>query len=81
MIARMLDSVPAPVPADERVPASHLIAALGATGVSQSELARRVGLTVVTVNRWARGKTVFSRSRWIAVLSVLGLPKDWEPKA
>lgn len=79
MIALMLDALPPPVPSDERVPPAHLIAALRAVGVSQSELARRLGLTVVSVNRWVKAKATFSRSRWIAVLSVLGLPAGWQP--
>lgn len=77
----MLDSVPAPMSADDRVPARRLEAALAFTGMSQSELARRLGLTVVAVNRWCRGKAPISQSRWIAVASVLGLPADWTPPA
>ena len=75
----MLDLVPAPLHPEDRVPAVRLVAALAASGMSQSELARRLGLTVVAVNRWCRGKAPISASRWIACASVMGLPADWEP--
>jgi transcriptional regulator with XRE-family HTH domain len=75
----MLDFVPMPIAAEDRVPAHRLNEALRVTGMSQSELARRLGLTVVAVNRWCRGKAPVSQSRWIAVASVLGLPSDWQP--
>lgn len=79
MLLRMLDIVPAPMPPEERVPAARLNAALAASGMSQSELARRLGLTVVAVNRWCRGKAPISTSRWIAAASVMGLSADWQP--
>lgn len=75
----MLLTMPMPMSPEDRVPAAKLEAALRVTGQSQSELARRLGLTVVAVNRWCRGKAPISQSRWIAVASVLGLAADWEP--
>jgi len=79
MLMAMLDLVPAPLPPEDRVPAARLVAALASTGMSQSELARRLGLTVVAVNRWCRGKAPISTSRWIAAAAVMGLPSDWQP--
>jgi transcriptional regulator with XRE-family HTH domain len=77
---RMLDiAVPPPLAPEDRVPADRLVAALGEVRMSQSELARRLGLTVVAVNRWCRGKAPISTSRWIAIASVLGLPVSWQP--
>lgn len=76
----MLDALaPQSIPPDERVPASLLNAALDEAGVSQTTLSKRLGVTLVTVNRWARGKTPISTSRWIAIKSALGLPPGWQP--
>lgn len=62
-----------------RYPAEHLVAALDAAGVSQSELARRLWTTQGTVNRWCRGKAPITRLVWLACLHALGLPVEWEP--
>jgi transcriptional regulator with XRE-family HTH domain len=67
------------VPPEFTEPGSRVIAALAATGVSQAELARRLGLNQTTVNRWCRGHAVVSRMAWLAVTQALGLPADWQP--
>lgn len=71
--------VPPPLAPEDRVPAGRLLAALDVTRMTQTELAKRLGLTVVAVNRWCRGKAPISTSRWIAIASVLGLPATWQP--
>lgn len=71
--------VPAPLAPEDRVPSARLLAALAAVGMTQTELAKRLGLTVVAVNRWCRGRSPISMSRWIAAASVMGLPADWQP--
>lgn len=67
------------VPEDLAIDAAWLEAALAKSGVSASALARRLGADVGTVSRWRRGVSTLSRTKWIAVLSVLGLPLSWEP--
>lgn len=70
---------PGPVPPAKVVDRGVLIAALEATGVSQSELARRLGGAFSTVNKWVNGKAALSRARWMEVTQHLGLPLDWKP--
>jgi transcriptional regulator with XRE-family HTH domain len=62
----------------------RLLAALEITGASQSDVARKMNLAgertaVTTVNRWCRGKAVMSEATLRYVLTVLGLPADWQP--
>lgn len=71
--------MPPPIAPEERVPAAMLLAALEATKTTQSALSRRLGMSTVSVNRWATGKTPISHSRWLSVLSALKLPADWKP--
>ena len=68
-----------PVPKESQVAGSRLDAVLIATGVSGVDLAARLDVTPETVSRWRLGKLTLSRSRWVAVLAVLGLPLDWRP--
>lgn len=68
-----------PVPKDSQVPGARIDAVLIATGVSGVDLAARLDVTPETVSRWRLGKLTLSRSRWVAVLAVLGLPLDWRP--
>lgn len=75
----MLVAVATPIPETSHADGADVLAAITITGVSQSELARRLGVTVVSVNRWCRGKTGLNTSRWLHVLQALGLPKDWKP--
>ncbi|MBI1949348.1 MAG: helix-turn-helix transcriptional regulator [Deltaproteobacteria bacterium] len=70
-----------PVPKESQVSGSQLDAVLIATGVSGVDLAARLDVTPETVSRWRLGKLTLSRSRWVAVLAVLGLPLDWRPAA
>lgn len=79
MLLRMIDFMPAPMQPDDQVPTMRLNGALAASGVSQSELARRLGVTQGTVNRWCRGKAPISVRSWIAAAAVMGLSPDWEP--
>jgi transcriptional regulator with XRE-family HTH domain len=67
------------VPDDLTVEPIELEEAMAVAGVHASALARRLRVDVGTVSRWRLGKTVLSRSRFVAVLAVLGLPLDWEP--
>ena len=69
------------VPDDLLVAPDALEAALRATGVNGSALARRLHVDVGTVSRWRTGKSQLSRARFVAVLAVLGLPLDWRPPA
>jgi transcriptional regulator with XRE-family HTH domain len=80
MLMGMLDLVPAPLAPEDQVPAVRLTGALEASGMSQSELARRLGVTQGTVNRWCRGKAPISMRSWIAAAAVMGLPASWEPR-
>jgi transcriptional regulator with XRE-family HTH domain len=57
-----------------------LEAALVAKDVSASSLARKMGVEVGTVSRWRRGVVPLSKSRWVAVLGVLGLPMGFSPR-
>lgn len=66
-----------PVPKESRVPGVRIDAVLVAAGVTASELAARLDVTPETVSRWRLGKLTLSRSRWVAILAVLGLPLDW----
>lgn len=75
----MLATLPPPVPPEDQVPKEHLKAALDARGMRQTQLADRLELTPLTVNRWLHGRAAFSKSRWKAALLVLGLPPDWKP--
>lgn len=66
-----------PVPKESQVPGARVDAVLAHVGVSASELAARLDVTPETVSRWRLGKLTLSRSRWVAILAVLGLPLDW----
>lgn len=70
---------PTPFAPERVVPPEWVEAALAASGVSQSEVARRLEVTQGTVNRWARGKAPVSWSRWLAILAALDLPQRWTP--
>jgi transcriptional regulator with XRE-family HTH domain len=59
----------------------RLAAALLETKVGQSELARRIGVTQQTMNRWCRGHLPISRGRFLECLEALGLGLSWEPSA
>lgn len=56
---------------------TRLLAAIEHAGSNQSELARKLDVSVTTVHRWCSGASALSASRWIAVATVLGLPVDW----
>ena len=64
---------------EDKVPAERLVAALTATKVSQSELARRMGAAAGTINRYANNKLDISPRTWLAISQALGLPADWQP--
>lgn len=68
-----------PVPKDTQVPGARVDAALKHAGVTAAELAARLDVTPETVSRWRLGRLTLSRSRWVAILAVLGLPLDWMP--
>lgn len=70
-----------PIPKEERVKGARVDAALAHANVTAADLAARLHVTPETVSRWRRGVLTLSRSRWIAVLAVLGLPLTWEPAA
>lgn len=70
-----------PVPKESQVPGAGIDAVLSHVGVSAAELAARLDVTPETVSRWRLGKLTLSRSRWVAILAVLGLPLDWRPSA
>jgi transcriptional regulator with XRE-family HTH domain len=78
MLCGMHLEVP-PTPPESREDAARVIAALAAAGVSQAELARRLGLNQTTVNRWCKGVAPVSRMAWLAMTQALGLPATWEP--
>jgi len=64
---------------------SVLVAALEMTGVSQAELVRKLNLegqktAPTTVNRWVRGKVTMGEAMLRYVLTLLGLPADWQPE-
>lgn len=67
------------VPPDQVIPPLWLEAALAARRITASQLARMLAVEVGTVSRWRRGEQKIARSRWIAVLAVLGLPADFKP--
>jgi hypothetical protein len=61
----------------------RLVAAMQAAGVSQSELHRRLvdldeRTSLATVNRWCNGKYAISEVTLRGILTVLGLPADWQ---
>jgi transcriptional regulator with XRE-family HTH domain len=69
-----------PVPKDETISPRHLDAALLQPGApTAADLAERIGVDVGTLSRWRRGVAPLSRTKWIAILAVLGLPLDWKP--
>lgn len=70
-----------PVPKESQVPGARVDAVLAHVGVSAAELAARLEVTPETVSRWRLGRLTLSRSRWVAILAVLGLPLDWRPAA
>lgn len=76
----MLDDVPKKdLSPDDEARRRLLCAALAATGVSQSELGRRLDIDFASVNRWCNGRAVFRHARWLAAAATLGLPADWQP--
>ncbi|MCC7111519.1 MAG: helix-turn-helix transcriptional regulator [Deltaproteobacteria bacterium] len=60
------------------MPGVRIDAALLTAGVTATELAARLDVTPETVSRWRLGRLTLSRSRWVAILAVLGLPLDWK---
>lgn len=62
----------APVPKNP----SELLAILVSTHGDKSELARTLGVSYVTVNRWTKGEH-FNRERQEEVARALGLPLDY----
>lgn len=79
MDTQMLAPMTRAVSPDDVVPAPWLVAALEQTGVSQSELARRIGSAAGTINRYKMDKLAISRRTWLALTQALGLPADWTP--
>lgn len=75
----MLSPMTRAVSPDDVVPAAWLAAALEVTGVSQSELARRIGAAAGTINRYKQGKLAISMRTWFALTHALGLAADWQP--
>ena len=72
----------------ERVEAERkrlkFLAALEATGLRQADVVRLMTLAgektaPTTVNRWAKGKATISEATLRYVLSLMGLPENWEP--
>jgi DNA-binding XRE family transcriptional regulator len=60
--------------------ASLLLAALDATGVSQTDLMKKLDVSWTTVSRWANAHSPISWARWVSICSVLHLPTSWEPE-
>lgn len=63
---------------------ARLLAALAHTGTSQADLVRKLNLAgertaTTTVNRWCVGKVSISEAMLRYVLTLMGLPSDWEP--
>lgn len=76
----MTHEVPRPLDPEDVVPAAWVQAAIDAVPeMTQAELARRLHMTDVAINRWVRGKVALSPARWAAIKGVLGLPADWAP--
>jgi transcriptional regulator with XRE-family HTH domain len=75
----MLSPMTRAVSPDDVVPAEWLAAALAVTGVSQSELARRIGAAAGTINRYKQGRLAISMRTWFALTHALGLPSEWQP--
>lgn len=50
---------------------------LSASGVERSELARSVGVSVPTVNRWLSGISTPNAYQLRAVAHLFGMPYDW----
>lgn len=47
-----------------------------ATGISQSELARRLGVTAATVSQWESGRRAPRDTHRIAIAEFFGVPVD-----
>jgi DNA-binding transcriptional regulator YdaS (Cro superfamily) len=76
----MHPTVPPPIDPEDIIPAVWVELALVASGLTQAELARRLGMSTTTMNRWVRGRAPISKGRWVSVKAVLRLPADWQPK-
>jgi hypothetical protein len=86
----MVALMPQPLDDDALVAAgarrARLTAAIVFKGISQSELHRRLveagerELAFTTVNAWCTGRTPLRQLILLGILSVLGLPADWEPE-
>lgn len=76
--AMFTDIVTRAVSPEDKVAASRLLAALAATKVSQSELARRMGAAAGTINRYVNNKLAISPRTWLAICQALGLPTAWQ---
>ncbi len=65
--------------------AERIAEALDHAGITQPELAERLGMSLSTVGRWKTGKTHVPWGRWVAICSVLGISAtrrvlpDWFP--
>ena len=49
-------------------------------GLTQQELAERLGVHSQTVSDRERGVQAVSKETWLAIVSALGLPMDWRPE-
>lgn len=60
--------------------AQQLRAELKAQGITQSELAEKLGTTQPVVSRTLRGSVLNDRSHWPAIIELLGLEVVIQPK-
>jgi transcriptional regulator with XRE-family HTH domain len=68
------------VPKDSLISPELLDAALAACPKkSAADIAEALGVHETTISRWRRGERDLARIHWLAILSVLGLPTDWQP--
>lgn len=57
---------------------ARLLRAMQAKGISQSELARRIGLTRASVNAWTMGRVVYIRPHNLfAIADALDVSARW----
>jgi DNA-binding XRE family transcriptional regulator len=64
---------------DDEERATLLVAALRFRKVSQTDLHKRLDVSMTTVNRWCKGKAPISWARWVSICSILKIPTGWAP--
>lgn len=63
----------------ERIDAERVRAVREASGLTQEDFARAVGVSLSSVSKWERGEVPVRRKSWLAICGGLGIAPGWQP--